>query len=516
MINASMELRGTPLYGVLFNTKNGNRYFFDNTTGMVFACPDIMLEILQLYGSLTLQQIIARLSLRFKAREITTFYRFIKRWYSSHKAFFKSEIFPLAAGSATPDELRNYLFSNGFKQLILNVTQSCNLRCSYCIYSDLYPNDRNFSNDNFSFETAKKAVDYYLKMFDRVRRRNPFRQPVITFYGGEPLLRFKLLSRVMDYAQSVSSIPIFFNLTSNATLLTDTVADYLVDHKAAISISLDGPRDVQDRQRTYADGRGTFDTVIDNLQRLKRRHPDYRYAIIMCTYDFGTDLVQVSDFFEEFGDTLPFVARVSLVSPFFTDYYNRFNLEDTHRFRKQKDVLRQRFVDQLAGGRTRDGGYLNGLIGAFPRALMMRQMFVNSYLPFLPKSRTCVPGDKLSVDTNGTYHLCEKMNPGYPIGNVDEGIDYTRISQILDAYHRFIIPECKTCPVSRLCSACYYQFGGQEGFTRQGGLDCRHQKSAIVDELSFTYSLLEDFPLAFENLVDDYYENLNWYDRINC
>ena len=47
-------------------------------------------------------------------------------------------------------------------QLILQVTQQCNLRCEYCAYSGIYEGNRTHANKNMDFETAKQAIDFFL------------------------------------------------------------------------------------------------------------------------------------------------------------------------------------------------------------------------------------------------------------------------------------------------------------------------------------------------------------------
>lgn len=49
---------------------------------------------------------------------------------------------------------------NGIRQVILEVTEQCNLRCKYCIYNDAYEKNRNFSAKNMTWEIAKKMLDY--------------------------------------------------------------------------------------------------------------------------------------------------------------------------------------------------------------------------------------------------------------------------------------------------------------------------------------------------------------------
>ena len=82
--------------------------------------------------------------------------------------------------------LDTYLQSS-VESLTLQVTQQCNLKCEYCPYSGSFYN-RQHSNKRMSFETAKKAVDFYFS--------NSYDMPIarIGFYGGEPLIEFELIN----------------------------------------------------------------------------------------------------------------------------------------------------------------------------------------------------------------------------------------------------------------------------------------------------------------------------------
>ena len=72
-------------------------------------------------------------------------------------------------------------YKNQLQGLTLQVTQNCNLRCDYCVYSGKY-NTRIHSNKVMSFEMARKGIDY---LFEHSGKTDILR---IGFYGGEPLL----------------------------------------------------------------------------------------------------------------------------------------------------------------------------------------------------------------------------------------------------------------------------------------------------------------------------------------
>lgn len=81
---------------------------------------------------------------------------------------------------AAANQIEDYM-KNNVHQLILQVTQNCNLRCKYCVYSGSYVN-RVHTKKRMSIETAKKAVDFYHK------HNSNLENGLISFYGGEPLL----------------------------------------------------------------------------------------------------------------------------------------------------------------------------------------------------------------------------------------------------------------------------------------------------------------------------------------
>lgn len=104
------------------------------------------------------------------------------------------------------DFLESYL-ENRMNQLVLQVTQKCNLRCSYCVYSGDYKN-RNHSQKEMSWETAKEAVDY---LYGHSMSSEDI---YISFYGGEPLLMFRLIKEVVEYVKrEYCQRTVHFNLT---------------------------------------------------------------------------------------------------------------------------------------------------------------------------------------------------------------------------------------------------------------------------------------------------------------
>ena len=74
-------------------------------------------------------------------------------------------------------------------------------------------------------------------------------------------------------------------MTTNGSLLSDSVIEYLVDNKVMLTVSLDGPKSIHDRNRHLKNGMGTYDMVMENVNKIRKRHPDYwnqvQYSMVM-------------------------------------------------------------------------------------------------------------------------------------------------------------------------------------------------------------------------------------------
>lgn len=114
------------------------------------------------------------------------------------------------------------------------------------------------------------AVDFLME------ESGPTKQLTILFFGGEPLLRFDLLQRVHEYAARRATAlgkSIYWDMTTNGTLMTEEKARWLAEHGVKYLLSLDGSREDHDRYRKFANGRGSFDVVAKKLRLMKRHQP---------------------------------------------------------------------------------------------------------------------------------------------------------------------------------------------------------------------------------------------------
>lgn len=140
------------------------------------------------------------------------------------------------------------------RNLILSLTGQCNYACKYC-YAAYHPENR-------------MPVDIALKALDLAGESGrPF---ILQFTGGEPLLEFSTIQTVTEHVEA-KEYPAILQLQTNASLMTEEIADYLKTHKIAIGVSLDGRPSVNDSLRKKKDGNSASENTIRGIRLLASR-----------------------------------------------------------------------------------------------------------------------------------------------------------------------------------------------------------------------------------------------------
>lgn len=153
-------------------------------------------------------------------------------------------------------ERKNGQSRNFMAMVVLNL--DCNLNCGYCYEGD-FRGGRYMSED-----TADLLAETLLR--DRIA--NGF-DLTVAFYGGEPLLSTGLIRRISEPLQRAArerGVKYGFSLVTNGTLFNrQAVLELLPLGLKGAKLTLDGPRQVHDRERPYASGAGSFDVIVENL-----------------------------------------------------------------------------------------------------------------------------------------------------------------------------------------------------------------------------------------------------------
>jgi sulfatase maturation enzyme AslB (radical SAM superfamily) len=153
------------------------------------------------------------------------------------------------------------------QRLVIVPTMGCNLRCSYCF---TYGNRESGAPRDLAWGDFAKAAGFF---FENLR---PGTVPLISFFGGEPLLKFDFMKKAVAHISRLerkrlhqterANIVVF----TNATLIDEDVASWFSRNHILVSISLDGPPATHDKCRVYAGGRGSHADSMRGIGFLRR------------------------------------------------------------------------------------------------------------------------------------------------------------------------------------------------------------------------------------------------------
>ena len=166
----------------------------------------------------------------------------------------------------TPEIALKQVERTALNTVVLNVNTGCNLSCTYCYKEDL---DKPSAGKKMSTATAEASVEMLLKESPDEQRYS------VVFFGGEPLSNRPLIEHMVAYCErrfAEAGKQVEFIMTTNATLLTEEIIDWLNAHRFGLSISIDGPKTVHDRNRITVGGQGTYDVVRRKVDMLLSRY----------------------------------------------------------------------------------------------------------------------------------------------------------------------------------------------------------------------------------------------------
>ncbi|MBS1412243.1 MAG: radical SAM protein [Christensenellaceae bacterium] len=319
------------------------------------------------------------------------------------------------------------LIERCISQLIIEVTSSCNFKCRYCHQTSEVTLRPKMLNEDIAY----KSIDF---LFEHSKDANEI---AITFYGGEPLLNFEIIKKIVHYAKlKFESKPVLYNMTTNASLINEAIASFLVENNFSVLISLDGDEVTQNRHRRYlSDGGATFKDVWKHVLEIRKNYPDYFYAhisfnaVIMPDENPG----RVRDFFEK--NNIPkAMVTVNYADLTGIDYFSTSSVANKDEY--SEDGFEEEFQDILERFRKKDK--------------LSTKWHHNG--PCVPAAR------RLFVSTDGNFYPCEKVNEAAEclLGDVNSGINFEKATELLNI-GRLTSEDCKKCWAMRLCSMCVKQ-----------------------------------------------------------
>lgn len=401
--------------------KQGDDYILlDVNSGAVHIIDEIIFDILDIFDGENDLKVIPALSKKYAPAEI------VEALSELHELIDAGELF-------APDiEVPPTFKSVGIvKSLCLMVAQDCNLRCKYCFGDEGTYGHRAIMSE----ETGRAAVDFIIKN-SGLRRHCE-----IDFFGGEPLLNFKTVKAVTEYVREREQATgkIFkLTLTTNGMLLDDKKIEWLNKNNISLVLSLDGREKVHDAMRPDISGKGSYDRVVKNFQKLvESRNGDNYY--LRGTYtnknlDFTNDVVSM---YNDGFDVLSIEPVVLKDSPL------ALTEEHLPRIFEEYDKLTETYLKYRKLGKGFFFFHFNVDLSNGPCVAK--------------RLAGCGAGHEyFAVAENGDLYPCHQFvgRGKYNLGNVFDGLNedskhwtkYFRESHVLNK------PKCQDCWAKYFCS----------------------------------------------------------------
>lgn len=482
--------------GQTFETKR-SKYFYDTYSNAVFEVSPLVFDVL---GALSLstaqdrQNAISSLAQQWGCNEVQSTLDEIRS-----QASIGVFLGPMPEEFGTQKDNEEKHTRRAPRELLLEITEMCNLQCSYCCFSAKFCDARANSTRNMNEETAIAAIDnYFQRPFDDDTT------PTITFYGGEPLLRLDLILRCMEYARQKND-RCEFTMTTNGVLLTLDVFKKLLPFKPIITVSVDGPESIHDRERKTITNHGSHRKVISNLQAIWKLDPFFftnsiRTSTVISELD---DITTVSNYFSR-NRILSNIKKVHcgvVEQTGISDHYynNSLALFEKNAIKAKSRYLRALKDHKLSRVRIEQALFVSGQLGKVLR---------RSRAP-IPRKWTftnlCETGTKcITVSVQGNYRQCEKTDRLPLLGSVHRGLEQEALRKMEDDFLKLSGP-CRSCWALRLCTVCYAQIyslqNGQVSLSPEiKQTACHECKTRTKAALSLYQEIFEINPKLLQNI----------------
>ncbi len=445
----------------------GYNIVLDICSGAVHAVDEVAYDIISMFADNDKDVIIKAMNEKYADREditkedIEECYAQVLSLKENGKLFVEDTFEPMAG------ELKRKT-AGVVKALCLHIAHTCNLNCAYCFASQgKYQGERAL----MSFEVGKRALDFLVE--NSGTRRNL----EVDFFGGEPLMNFDVVKKLVQYARSIEKEKgknFRFTLTTNGVLIDDDVIDFANKEMSNVVLSLDGRKEVHDKFRVDYNGNGSFDKIVPKFKELveKRGNKDY--------YMRGTFTHHNPDFLEDIRTMLDLGFTELSMEPVVcadTDE-SALTYDDLPVVLDQYEKLAELMIE-----RRKDGN---------PFTFYHYMIDLQGGPCIYKRISGCGSGTEyMAVTPWGDLYPCHQFvgDEKYLLGNIFDGVTNTAIQDEFMECNVYSRKECKDCWARLYCSGgcaanAYHATGSVKGIYKYGcELFKKRMECAIMAEV---------------------------------
>ena len=408
---------------------NGYNIVLDVFSGSVHSVDDLAYDIINLYEKESKENITKMMLEKYKddrtvnENEIKEVFNDIETLKRENKLFTEDSF----EDKAFDFKNRNTVI----KALCLHVAHTCNLNCEYCFASQgKYHGERAL----MSFEVGKRAIDFLIE--NSGSRRNL----EVDFFGGEPLMNFDVVKKIVEYARSIEkkhNKNFRFTLTTNGVAINNDVIEFANKEMHNVVLSLDGRKEIHDNLRKTITGKGSYDIIVPKFQEfVKKREGKNYYMRGTFTHnntDFTNDIFHMADLgFKELSME-PVVCK--------PDEKYALTEDDLPILFEQYEILAKEMLK-----REKEGNPIT----------FYHYMLDLEHGPCIYKRISgCGSGTEyMAVTPWGDLYPCHQFvgDEKFCLGNIFDGVKNKELVNEFKCCNAYARPECKDCFAKLYCS----------------------------------------------------------------
>jgi uncharacterized protein len=492
--------------GIHLFEHNNDKMMFDIASGMVLELSDFAYEFLDLCRQKDWPQVVSILKKKYADLSEDEMKATLEQLKA--KGLFTK---PPDFDEKTQEERIQELWLHHPYRLQLVIAQCCNLACVYCYMEN---NQSNARKSLMSTEQAFQAVDHLIERSGRRRNLQ------VTFFGGEPLLNFQRIKDVVRYCKDVEqkhNKKFMFELITNGTLLDGEIADFVIENDMLLFISLDGWREMHNKQRPSINGTDYHHKILSNAERMDREHKKGKLTNPVkvranLTPEFH-NVKSVVNFFQSHGFTTIGISAIQ-------DLPYSEGKTPGALSRQQMEELETASNETLTEGfeQVKRGRYA----GPYATKMLRKMVYSLSQYHNTMGIRCGVGRNTNAADVDGNIYPCHRYvnMEKYILGNTKTGMDEEKTK----AYYRKLTEStrrtCSKCWIRHFCAGgCPWERSAPDGTICDPiNSECDNRRRGVERALWIRKELRKANPRLFAawsnngSKNDDLIDALEWDD----
>lgn len=480
----------------LFQSRSGNHYLFDKKQKIYVNIPPEQFFVFNhLENNTEIPASVEKKDLDYYTRK----YKFFK-----DNGFFSTlDSKKRFSAKISEDDIKYHLAN--LKQLTFEITDKCNLNCTYCGYGHLYGDYDQRTGKNLDFSSVEKIFTDLIPYINSGFNISPNDVMYISFYGGEPLMNFDFIKKTVEYLTSIQiKKRIRFSMTTNATLMHKYM-DFLIQNRFNLLISIDGD-EKGNVYRHYHNGNPAFNKIIENIDLLLKKNPKYfeKYVSFNAVLHNKNNESGILKFLKEKYGKIPSIsplndsgikkdARFEFNRMFRNIDEYKLSLNENYQHLKKDLFLNLPSFSAIST-------FLIKNTKTFFQSI--HRTFINEDELVQTPTGTCIPfSKKIYVSVNGKLMFCERIDHKFYVGEADSLNN--AIPKIVNDFNRRINrieKQCQLCCINENCSQCMYYI---ENLEKSPKCNAFVNEKQFMNYLSSIFSYLEENPNDIDRIKNE-------------